>query len=172
MASATENRSYSSEDIQHVHEMDNTEEKRSAIAHPNTESIGEETEQPGHDKTDGTSPGRAEHGSRCTQPDCEKAGLCTEGGESRRDSSNNRTKNTRYYFRTDCSGALLKGLETVLLEKEERERNARERDSASPPVPKKNRTDPEREDEGSSEGTEDSDSASVVGADLDPATAA
>ncbi|KAH7826087.1 uncharacterized protein MONOS_12415 [Monocercomonoides exilis] len=58
--------------------MDSTEEEGSAIAHSNTESNREETEQPGHYNTDGTSPGRAEHESRCTQPDGEKAGLCTE----------------------------------------------------------------------------------------------
>ncbi|KAH7822658.1 uncharacterized protein MONOS_7276 [Monocercomonoides exilis] len=83
--------------------MDNTEEEGSAIAHSNTERIVEETEQPGHYDTNGTSPGRAEHGGRCTQPDGEKAGLCTEGGESRRDISDNRTENTRYNFRTDCA---------------------------------------------------------------------
>ncbi|KAH7830576.1 uncharacterized protein MONOS_1537 [Monocercomonoides exilis] len=172
MAERSEDRSYSSEDRQHVHEMDNPEEKRSAIAHPNTESIGEETEQPGLDNTDGTPPGRAEHGSRCTQPDGEKAGLCTEGVESRRDITDNRTENTRYNFRTDCAGALRKYLETILHEKEERERNTRRRHSASPPVPEKHWTSDEREDERSSEGSDDSDSASLAGADLDPATAA
>ncbi|KAH7816057.1 uncharacterized protein MONOS_2566 [Monocercomonoides exilis] len=95
IAATTEDRPYSSEDRQYVHEMDNTEEEVSSIAHSNTESIREETEQPGHYNTDGTSHGRAEHGSRCTQPDGEKAGLCTEGGESRRDISNNSTENTR-----------------------------------------------------------------------------
>eukprot|EP00770_Monocercomonoides_exilis_P001886 MONOS_1875.1-p1 / transcript=MONOS_1875.1 / gene=MONOS_1875 / organism=Monocercomonoides_exilis_PA203 / gene_product=unspecified product / transcript_product=unspecified product / location=Mono_scaffold00035:174443-179634(-) / protein_length=1490 / sequence_SO=supercontig / SO=protein_coding / is_pseudo=false len=80
MAERTEDRSYSSEDRQHVHEMDNPEEKGSTIAHSNTESIGEETEQPGHYDTNGTSPGRTEHGSRCTQPDGEKAGRRTERG--------------------------------------------------------------------------------------------
>ncbi|KAH7826885.1 uncharacterized protein MONOS_11812 [Monocercomonoides exilis] len=117
-ATVTEDRSYSSEDRQHVHEMDNTEEERSAIAHPNTESIGEETEQ------------------------------------------------------TDCSSALRKNLETILREKEERERNTRRRHSACPPVPEKHWTNLEREDEGSPEGTNDSDSASLEGADLDPVTAA
>ncbi|KAH7828619.1 uncharacterized protein MONOS_15409 [Monocercomonoides exilis] len=77
-----EDRSYLSEDRQYVHKMDNTEEEGSAIAHSNTESIGEETEQPGHNNTDGTSPGRTEYGSRCTRPDGEKAELCIEGGES------------------------------------------------------------------------------------------
>ncbi|KAH7828646.1 uncharacterized protein MONOS_15549 [Monocercomonoides exilis] len=77
-----EDRSYLSEDRQYVHEMDNTEEEGSAIAHSNTESIGEETEQSGHDKTNGTSPGRTKQKSLCTQLDGEKAGLCTEGGES------------------------------------------------------------------------------------------
>ncbi|KAH7826627.1 uncharacterized protein MONOS_2771 [Monocercomonoides exilis] len=172
MAATTKDRPYSSEDRQYVHEMDNTEEEGSAIAHPNTESIGEETEQPGHYDTNGTSPGRAEHGGRCTQPNGEKAGLCTEGEESRRDSTNNRTEKTRYNFRTDCTGTLQKYLETILSEKEERERNTRRRHSASPSVPEKHWTDPEREDEGSPEGTNDSDSASLAGADLDPATAA
>ncbi|KAH7823378.1 uncharacterized protein MONOS_10775 [Monocercomonoides exilis] len=74
--------------------------------------------------------------------------------------------------RTDCAGALRKYLETILREKEERERNTRRRHSASPPVPEKHWTDPEREDEGSPEGTNDSDSASLAGADLDRATAA
>ncbi|KAH7816595.1 uncharacterized protein MONOS_5863 [Monocercomonoides exilis] len=78
MAATAEDRPYSSEDRQYVHKMDNTEEEWSSIAHSNTESIGEETEQPGHYDTDGTSPGRAEHGSRCTQPDGEEAGLCTD----------------------------------------------------------------------------------------------
>ncbi|KAH7828717.1 uncharacterized protein MONOS_15052 [Monocercomonoides exilis] len=172
MAATTEDRSYSSEDRQHVHEMDNPEEKGSAIAHPNTESIGEETEQPGLNNTDGTSPGRAEHGSRCTQPDGEEAGLRTEGGESRRDITVNRTENTRYNFRTDCAGALRKYLETILHEKEERGRNTRRRHSASPPVPEKHWASDEREDERSSEESDDSDSASMAGADLDPATAA
>ncbi|KAH7818699.1 uncharacterized protein MONOS_2137 [Monocercomonoides exilis] len=121
MAATAGERPYSSEDRQHVHELDDSEEEVSAIAHSNTESIGEETEQPGHYDTNGTSPGRAEHGSRCTQPDGEKAGLCTEGEESRRDSTNNRTENTRYNFGTDCAGALWKNLETILCEKEERE---------------------------------------------------
>ncbi|KAH7816176.1 uncharacterized protein MONOS_13284 [Monocercomonoides exilis] len=172
MAATTEDRPYSSEDRQHVHEMDDTEEEGSAIAHSNTESIGEETEQPGHNITDGTSPGRTAHGSRCTQPDGEKAGLCTEGGESRRDITDNRTENTRYNFRTDCAGALRKYLETILREKEERERNTRRRHSASPPVPEKHWTSDEREDERSSEESDDSDSASLAGADLYPATAA
>eukprot|EP00770_Monocercomonoides_exilis_P008309 MONOS_8268.1-p1 / transcript=MONOS_8268.1 / gene=MONOS_8268 / organism=Monocercomonoides_exilis_PA203 / gene_product=unspecified product / transcript_product=unspecified product / location=Mono_scaffold00307:56068-60488(-) / protein_length=1376 / sequence_SO=supercontig / SO=protein_coding / is_pseudo=false len=169
MAERTENRPYSSEDRQH---MDNPEEERSAIAHSNTESIGEETEQPGHHNSNGTPPGRTEHGSGCTQPDGEKAGLCTEGGESRRDITNNRTENTRYNFRSDCAGALREYLETILREKEERERNTRRRHSASPPVPEKHWTNLEREDEGSPEGTNDSDSASLAGADLDPVTAA
>ncbi|KAH7819416.1 uncharacterized protein MONOS_8621 [Monocercomonoides exilis] len=172
MAATTEDRPYSSEDRQYVHEMDNTEEDVSAIAHSNTESIGEETEQPGHFNTDGTSPGREEHGSRCTQPDGEKAGLCTEGGEGRRDITNNRTENTRYNCRTDCAGALRKYLETILSEREERERNARKRDGVSPPVPEKHCTCAEREDERSPEGSDDSDSTSLAGADLDPATAA
>ncbi|KAH7828320.1 putative Phage integrase family [Monocercomonoides exilis] len=172
MAERTENRPYSSEDRQHVREMDNPEEERSAIAHSNTESIGEETEQPGHHNSNGTPPGRTEHGSGCTQPDGEKAGLCTEGGESRRDITNNRTENTRYNFRSDCAGALREYLETILREKEERERNTRRRHSASPPVPEKHWTNLEREDEGSPEGTNDSDSASLAGADLDPVTAA
>ncbi|KAH7826280.1 uncharacterized protein MONOS_15535 [Monocercomonoides exilis] len=98
MAETTEDRPYSSEDRQYVHEMDNTEEEGSAIAHSNTESIGEETEQPGHYITDGTPPGRTEHGSKCTQSDGEKAGLCTEGGESRRDIANSRSENTGYNF--------------------------------------------------------------------------
>ncbi|KAH7818321.1 uncharacterized protein MONOS_13084 [Monocercomonoides exilis] len=106
IAATTEDRPYSSEDRQHVHEMDNSEEEGSAIAHSNTESIGEETEQPGHYDTNGTSPGRAEHGSRCTQPDGEKAGLCTEGGESLRDIANSRTENTGYNIRTDCACVL------------------------------------------------------------------
>ncbi|KAH7825787.1 uncharacterized protein MONOS_7108 [Monocercomonoides exilis] len=156
MAATTEDRPYSSKDRQHVYEMDNIEEEGSAIAHPNTESIGEETEQPGHINTDGTSPGRTKHGSRCTQPDCEKAGLCAEG----------------YNFGTDYFGIPRKYLETILSEREERERNARKRDSTSTPVPEKHRTDHEREGEGSPEGTYDSDSASLAGADLDPATAA
>ncbi|KAH7829701.1 uncharacterized protein MONOS_4079 [Monocercomonoides exilis] len=123
MAATTEDRSYSSEDRQHFHEMDDSEEKGSVIAHSNTEIIGEETEQPGHYETNGTSPGRAEHGSRCTQPDGEKSILCTEGGESRRDISDNRTENTRYCFRTDCARALRKYLETILSErKREREK--------------------------------------------------
>ncbi|KAH7819662.1 uncharacterized protein MONOS_13135 [Monocercomonoides exilis] len=123
MAATTEDRPYSSEDRQYVHEIDNTEKEGSAIAHPNTESVGEKTVQRGYYNTDGTSPGRAEHGGRCTQPDGEKAGLCTEGEESRRDSTNNRTENTRYNFRTDCAGALRKYLETIFREKEEKERN-------------------------------------------------
>ncbi|KAH7826911.1 uncharacterized protein MONOS_13683 [Monocercomonoides exilis] len=172
MAERTGDRPYLSEDRQYVHEMDHPEEERSAIAHSNTESIGEEIEQPGHHNTDGTSPGRAEHGSRCTLPDGEEAGLCTEGGESRRDITNNRNENTRYNLRTDCASALLKYLETILFKKEERERNTRKRHSASPPVPEKHWTDSEREDEGSPEGTDDSDSDSLEGADLDPAAAA
>ncbi|KAH7822443.1 uncharacterized protein MONOS_10507 [Monocercomonoides exilis] len=172
MAERTEDRSYLSEDRQHVHEMDNPEEKGSAIAHSNTESIREETEQPGHNNTYGISPGRGEHGSRCTQPDGEKARLCTIGGEGRRDISNIRTENTRYNFRTDCAGALWKYLENILSETEERERNARKRDSTSPPVPEQHWTGAEREDERSSEGTDNSDSTSMAGADLDPATAA
>ncbi|KAH7822971.1 uncharacterized protein MONOS_2639 [Monocercomonoides exilis] len=146
--------------------------KGSAIAHSNTESIREEIEHPVHHNTNGTSPGRTEHGSRCTQPDGEKAGLCTEGKEGRRDISDNRTENTRYNFRTDCAGALRKYLENILSEKEERERNARRRHSPSPPVPEKHWTSDERENEGSPEGTNDSDSANLAGADLDPATAA
>ncbi|KAH7816468.1 uncharacterized protein MONOS_9782 [Monocercomonoides exilis] len=172
MAAATEDRPYLSEDSHHVREMDDTEEKRSAIAHSNIESIEEETEQPGHYNTNRTFPENTEHGSRCTQPDGEKAGLCTEGGESRRDITNNRTENTRYNLRTDCAVALRKYLETILHEKEERERNARKGDSASPPVPEKYWTGVEREDERSSEGTDDSDSARLAGADLDPAAAA
>ncbi|KAH7828502.1 uncharacterized protein MONOS_7702 [Monocercomonoides exilis] len=121
VAATTEDIPYSSEDIQYVHEMDDSEEKGSAIAHSNTESIREKIEQPGHHNTDGISPGRAERGSRRTQPDGEKAGLCTEGREGRRDITNNRTENTRYNFRTDCAGALRKYLETILSEKEERE---------------------------------------------------
>ncbi|KAH7829414.1 uncharacterized protein MONOS_734 [Monocercomonoides exilis] len=150
MAGTTKDRPYSSEDRQHVHEMDNTEEEGSAIAHSNTESIGEETEQPGHNNIDGTSPCRTEHGSRCTQPDGEKAGLCTEG--------------LRW-----CPAEVL---ETILSEKEERERNTRRRHSASPSVPEKYWTGVKSEDEGSPEGTNDSDSASLAGADLDPVTAA
>ncbi|KAH7823678.1 uncharacterized protein MONOS_5576 [Monocercomonoides exilis] len=91
MAATTEDRPYLSEDRQHVHEMDNTKEEGSTIAHSNTESIREETEQPGHYNTDRTPTWRTEHGSRCTQPDDEKAGLCTERRESRRDITNNRT---------------------------------------------------------------------------------
>ncbi|KAH7816454.1 uncharacterized protein MONOS_8753 [Monocercomonoides exilis] len=72
ITATTEGRSYSSEDRQHVHKICNTEEEGSAIAHSNTEGIGEETEQLGHYETNGTSPGRTEHGSRCTQPDGEK----------------------------------------------------------------------------------------------------
>ncbi|KAH7818804.1 uncharacterized protein MONOS_15279 [Monocercomonoides exilis] len=146
MAAITEDRPYSSEDRQYVHGVDNTEEKGSAIAHSNTESNREETEQPGHYDTNGTSPRRAEHGSRCTQSDGEKAGLCTEGGESRRDITNNRTESTRYNLRTDCAGALRKYLETILSEKEDRERNARKRDSTSPSVPEKHWTGAEGED--------------------------
>ncbi|KAH7827328.1 uncharacterized protein MONOS_13350 [Monocercomonoides exilis] len=123
MAATAEDRSYSSEDRQHVHEMDNTEEEGSAIAHSNTESIGEEIEQPGHHNTNGTHPGRAEQGSRSTQPDDEKAGLCTEGEESCRDIANSRTENTRFNLRTDCAGALRKSLEAILSENGERERN-------------------------------------------------
>ncbi|KAH7822221.1 uncharacterized protein MONOS_12500 [Monocercomonoides exilis] len=150
MAATTEDRSYSSEDRQYVHEMDDTAEEGSAIAHSNTESIREEIEQPGHYDTNKTPSGRTEYRSRCTQPDGEKAGLCTEGEES----------------------SLRKYLETILSEKEERDRNARKRDSDSPPVPEKYWTEPEREDERISEGTNDSDSASLAGADLDPASAA
>ncbi|KAH7822723.1 uncharacterized protein MONOS_7795 [Monocercomonoides exilis] len=127
MAERTEDRSYLSEDRQHVHEMDNTEEKWSTIAHPNTESIIEETEQPGHSDTDGTPPGRAEHGNRCSQLDEEKAGLRTEGGEGRGDIANSRTENTRYNFRTNCTGVLRKYLETILREKEEREKHQKTR---------------------------------------------
>ncbi|KAH7826690.1 uncharacterized protein MONOS_7948 [Monocercomonoides exilis] len=127
MAATTEDRPYSSEDRQYVHEMDDSEEEGSAIAHSNTESITEETEQPGHYDTNGTSPGRAEHGSRCTQSDGEKAGLRTEGGEGRRDIANSRIKNIKYNFRTDCAGALQKFLETILREKEEREKRKKTR---------------------------------------------
>ncbi|KAH7828423.1 uncharacterized protein MONOS_4580 [Monocercomonoides exilis] len=95
MTATTADRSYSSEDGQHVHEMDDTVEEGSTVAHSNIESIRKETEQPGHFNTDGTSPGRAEHGSRCTQPDSEKVGLCTERGEGRRDIENSRTENIR-----------------------------------------------------------------------------
>ncbi|KAH7820335.1 uncharacterized protein MONOS_2242 [Monocercomonoides exilis] len=123
MAATTEGRSDSAEDRQHVHEMDDTEEEGSSIAHSSTEGIGEETEQPGHYDTNGTSSGREEHGSRCTQPDGEIAGLCTEKEESRRDSTNNRTENTRFNFKTDCAGALRQYLETILREKEEREKH-------------------------------------------------
>ncbi|KAH7825037.1 putative Reverse transcriptase (RNA-dependent DNA polymerase) [Monocercomonoides exilis] len=172
VAATAEDRSYSSEDRQHVHEMDDSEEEGSAIAHSNTESIGEEIEQPEHDNADRTPPGRAEHGGRRTQPDGEKAGLCTEGGESRRDIANSRTENTRYNFRTDCTGSLREYLETILREKEERERNTRRRHSASPPVPEKHWTSDEREDERSSEGSDDSDSASLAWVDLDYAAAA
>ncbi|KAH7830890.1 uncharacterized protein MONOS_12060 [Monocercomonoides exilis] len=153
MAATTEDRSYSFEDRQYVHEMDDSEEEGSAIAHSNTESFGEETEQPGHYDTNGTSPWRTEHGSRCTQPDGEKAEQCTEGEEN-------------------CSGALWKYLETIPSEKEEKERNTRKRDSASPHVPEKYWTGVEREDERCSEESDDSDSASLAGADLDPAAAA
>ncbi|KAH7822705.1 uncharacterized protein MONOS_7363 [Monocercomonoides exilis] len=136
MAATTDDRPYSFKDRQHVHEVDDSEVEGSAITHSNTESIGDETEQPGHYNTDGTSSGRAEHGSRFTQSDGEKAGLRTEGGEGRGDIANSRTENTRYNFRTNCTGVLRK------------------------------------EDEGSPEGTNDSDSASLAGTDLDPAAAA
>ncbi|KAH7828298.1 uncharacterized protein MONOS_15585 [Monocercomonoides exilis] len=119
MAATTEDRPYSSEDRQHVHEMDNTEEEGSAISHSNTEGIREETEQPGHHNTDGTSSGRTDNKSRCIQPDGEKAGLCTEGGKSLRDIADSRTEYTRYNFRTDCAGALWNYLETILSEKVE-----------------------------------------------------
>ncbi|KAH7818828.1 uncharacterized protein MONOS_13655 [Monocercomonoides exilis] len=152
--------------------MDDTEEEGSAIAHSNTKSIREKTKQPGHHNTNRTYTVRGEHGSRCTQLDGEIAGLCTEGGGSSRDIFNNRTEKTTNNFRTDCAGALRKSLETILHEKEERERHTRRRDSTSPSVPEKHWTDPEREDEGSPEGTNDSDSVSLAGADLDPATAA
>ncbi|KAH7828036.1 uncharacterized protein MONOS_9342 [Monocercomonoides exilis] len=66
MTERTEDRPYSFEDRQYVHEMDDSLEKGSAIAHSNTEGIGEEIEQPGHLNTDGTSPGRTEYRSRCT----------------------------------------------------------------------------------------------------------
>ncbi|KAH7816006.1 uncharacterized protein MONOS_10344 [Monocercomonoides exilis] len=122
MAATKEDRPYLSENRQHVHEMDNTEEEGSSIAHSNSESIGEETDQPELDNTDRTSPGGTKHGSRCTQPDGEKTGLCAEGGERRKDITNNRTKNTRCNFRTDFTGALWKYFETILSEKEERER--------------------------------------------------
>ncbi|KAH7823615.1 uncharacterized protein MONOS_9494 [Monocercomonoides exilis] len=171
MTATTEDRPYLSEDRQHVHEVDDSQEKWSTIAHSNTESIGEEIAQPGHHNTDGTSPGRTEHGSRCTLPDGEIAGLCTEGGESRRDIANSRAENTRYNFRTDYAGALRKYLETILSEKEERERNARKRDSASPSVLEKYWTGVERENERASEGSDDSDSASLAGADLIPPAA-
>ncbi|KAH7818664.1 uncharacterized protein MONOS_2361 [Monocercomonoides exilis] len=172
MDATTEDRSYSSEGRQYVHKVDNTEEEGSAIAHSNTECIGKETEQPRHYNTDGTSPGRTEHGCRCTQPDGEKAGLCTERGESRRDITNNRTENTGHNLKTNCAGALWKYLETILREKEEREKHARRRDIASPSVLEKYWTCAERENEGSAEGSYDSDSASLAGANLDPATAA
>ncbi|KAH7816525.1 uncharacterized protein MONOS_14392 [Monocercomonoides exilis] len=172
MAATTEDGPYSSEDRQYVHEMDNSEEEESAIAHSNTESIREETEQTGHYDTNGTSPGRIEYRSRCTQLDGEKAGLCTEGGGSCRDIVNNRTENTRYNFRTDCACALRKYLETILREKEERERNTRRRHSASPSVPEKHRTGGERENERISERSDDYDSDSLAGTDLDPAAAA
>ncbi|KAH7815830.1 uncharacterized protein MONOS_10262 [Monocercomonoides exilis] len=94
MAATTEDRPYSSEDRQHVHEMDNTEEEGSAIAHSNTESIGEETEQPGHYDSNGKSHGRTKQGSTHTQPNGEKDGLCTEGGGSRRGIANSRTENS------------------------------------------------------------------------------
>ncbi|KAH7820204.1 uncharacterized protein MONOS_8811 [Monocercomonoides exilis] len=119
MAERTGDRSYLSEDRQYVHEMDNPEEERSAITHSNTESTGEEPEQSGHNNTNGTSPGRAKHKSRCTQPDGEKSGLRTEGEESRRDITISRTENTRYNFRIDCAGALRLCLETILSEKVE-----------------------------------------------------
>ncbi|KAH7826663.1 uncharacterized protein MONOS_10849 [Monocercomonoides exilis] len=122
VAAATEDRSYLSEDMQHVYEVDDSQEKGSTIAHPNTESIREENEQPGHHNTNGTHPWRTEDGSRRTKPDGEKAGRCTEGEEGHRDIANSRTENTRFNFRTDCAGALLKYLETILHEKEERER--------------------------------------------------
>ncbi|KAH7823693.1 uncharacterized protein MONOS_5591 [Monocercomonoides exilis] len=130
MAATTEDRPYSSEDRQHVHEMDDIEEEGSAIAHSNTESISEETEQPGHFNPNGTSPGGTELGGRCTQLDGEKAGLCTEGGEGRKDITNSRTENTRHNFRTDSAGALRKNLETILSEKEEREREIQGNDEA------------------------------------------
>ncbi|KAH7820090.1 uncharacterized protein MONOS_6082 [Monocercomonoides exilis] len=129
--------------------MDNSEEEGSAVAHSNTEGFGKETERPGHHNSDGTSPGGTEYRSKCTQPDGEKAGQVL-----------------------NCAGALRKNLETILREKEERERNTRRRHSASPPVPEKHWTDPEREDEGSFDGTNNSDSAGLAGADLDPAAAA
>ncbi|KAH7832390.1 uncharacterized protein MONOS_15611 [Monocercomonoides exilis] len=146
MAATTEDRPYSSEDRPYVHDVDNTKEEGSAIAHSNTESNREETEQPGHYDTNRISPVRTEYGSRCTQQDGKKAGLCTECGESRRDITNSRTENTRYNFRTDCSGALRKNLETILRQKEERERNARKRDSTSPPVHEEHRIDLKRDE--------------------------
>ncbi|KAH7825651.1 uncharacterized protein MONOS_16304 [Monocercomonoides exilis] len=124
--------------------MDDTEEDRSAIAHSNTESIKEETEQSRHYNTNGTPPGRTEHGSRCTPPDGEITGLRTE----------------RVWRLSSVR------------RKRERERNTRKRDSACPPVPEKYWMGVEREDERSSEGTNDSDSASPEWADLDPTTAA
>ncbi|KAH7828287.1 uncharacterized protein MONOS_12546 [Monocercomonoides exilis] len=120
MAETTEDRPYSLDDRQYVHEMNNTEEEESAIAYSNTESTREETEQPGLDKTNRISPRRTEYGSRCIQPDGEKAGLCTEGGKSLRDIADSRTENTRYNFRTDYAGALWNYLETILSEKVER----------------------------------------------------
>ncbi|KAH7823001.1 uncharacterized protein MONOS_6833 [Monocercomonoides exilis] len=53
-----------------------------------------------------------------------------------------------------------------------RERNARKRDSTSPSVHEIHWTGAKRENERSSERSDDSDSASLAGADLDPATAA
>ncbi|KAH7815460.1 uncharacterized protein MONOS_16168 [Monocercomonoides exilis] len=172
MAERTEDRSYLVEYRQHVHEMDNTEEEGRTISHSNTESIREEIEQPGHKNTNRKYPGSTKHGSRCTQPDGERTGQCTEVGESRRDIANSRTENTRYYLRTDCTSTMRKNLETIFSEKGEIERNTKRRDSASPSVPENHWTGAEREDERSSEGTDDSDSASLAGADLDPATAA
>ncbi|KAH7819300.1 uncharacterized protein MONOS_9627 [Monocercomonoides exilis] len=92
--------------------------------------------------------------------------------ESRRDIANSRTENTRCNLRTDCASALRKYLETILREKEERERNTRRRHCTCPPVPEKHWTGAKRENERISEGSDDSDSASLAGADLDPATAA
>ncbi|KAH7822495.1 uncharacterized protein MONOS_14543 [Monocercomonoides exilis] len=153
--------------------VEETREKGRVVATTEGRSYSSEDRQhPGHDNPDGSSPGRTEHRSGCTQPDGEKAGLCAKSGESRRDIANSRTENTRYNYKTDCAGALRKYLETILSEKEEREKHARRRDSARQPIPEKHWTGAEREDEESLEGTDDSDSAGLAGADLDPATAA
>eukprot|EP00770_Monocercomonoides_exilis_P014499 MONOS_14445.1-p1 / transcript=MONOS_14445.1 / gene=MONOS_14445 / organism=Monocercomonoides_exilis_PA203 / gene_product=unspecified product / transcript_product=unspecified product / location=Mono_scaffold01003:6772-11896(-) / protein_length=1283 / sequence_SO=supercontig / SO=protein_coding / is_pseudo=false len=62
--------------------------------------------------------------------------------------------------------------ERISDKREGRGRNSRRRHSASPPAPEKHWASDEREDERSSEESDDSDSASLAGADLDPATAA